>query len=37
MSFAKGEVKNLSKVDWTSLVEWTDRSCFLLYVRMRIH
>ena len=23
--FAKGEVKNVSKVDWTSLVQWPDR------------
>ena len=35
--FAKGEVKNLSKVDSTSLVEWPDRSCLLLYVSARIH
>jgi hypothetical protein len=35
--FAKGEVKNLSKVDLTSLVEWPDRSCLLLYVIARIH
>jgi len=35
--FAKGEVKNLSKVDCTSLVEWPDRSCLLLYVSARIH
>ena len=30
--FAKGEVKNVSKIDWTSLLEWPDRSCLLLYV-----
>jgi hypothetical protein len=35
--FAKGEVKNVSKVDWTSLVEWPDRLCLLLYVSARIH
>ena len=35
--FAKGEVKNVSKFDWNSLVEWPDRSCLLLYVSARIH
>jgi len=37
--FAKGEAKNLSKVDLTSLklLEWPDRSCLSLYVSARIH
>ena len=37
LSFVKGEFKDLSKFDGTSLMEWPNRSCLVLYVSARVH